>query len=56
MFARQGEPCDGVDDDAKCDSEPGVGDGVCDACAITAGATTENEMFVVIPTYITPVE
>lgn len=32
-------------DDAACDSSPGAGDGVCDACAITGGVTTENEMF-----------
>src|SRR5690606_30137744 len=43
---RVGEPCAGVDDDASCDSSPGAGDGWCDACPITAGVTTENEMFV----------
>ncbi len=32
-------------DDAACDSSPGAGDGFCDACAITGGITTENEMF-----------
>ncbi len=32
-------------DDAKCDSSPGAGDGFCDACRITGGVTTENEMF-----------
>jgi hypothetical protein len=31
-------------DDAKCDSTPGAGDGICDACSITGGVTTENEM------------
>lgn len=41
---------DGIDDnragdDAACDSSPGAGDGVCDACPITGGVTTENEMF-----------
>ncbi len=40
-----GAPCDGVDDDAACDSSPGAGDGWCDACAITGGESTENEMF-----------
>ena len=46
-----GAPCNGADDDAACDSTPGAGDGVCDACPITAGVTTENEMFIVIPYY-----
>ncbi len=32
-------------DDAACDSSPGAGDGWCDACRITGGITTENEMF-----------
>jgi hypothetical protein len=32
--------------DADCDSSPGAGDGFCDACPITNGTTTENEMFV----------
>lgn len=37
--------CDGFGDDAACDSSPGAGDGWCDACAITGGESTENEMF-----------
>jgi hypothetical protein len=41
-----GEPCDGEDDDAACDTSPGAGDGFCDACNITFGESTENEMFV----------
>jgi hypothetical protein len=53
---RVGAPCAGVGDDATCDSSPGSGDGFCDACAITAGVTTENEMFLIIPTYVVPVE
>ncbi|MEW6272312.1 MAG: hypothetical protein AB1689_23770 [Thermodesulfobacteriota bacterium] len=53
---RVGAPCWGVADDAACDSSPGAGDGLCDACPITAGVTTENEMFIVIPTYVVPVE
>lgn len=31
--------------DAACDTSPGAGDGVCDACQIMGGVTTENEMF-----------
>ena len=47
-------PCRGTGDNASCDSAAGAGDGLCDACPITAGVTTENEMFIVIPTYIRP--
>ena len=39
-------------DDAACDSSAGAGDGWCDACAITAGQTTENEMFVLSPSIV----
>ena len=40
--------------DADCDSTPGAGDGSCDACTITGGQTTENEMFVLMPWLIQP--
>ncbi|MET0342793.1 MAG: hypothetical protein ABW252_17430 [Polyangiales bacterium] len=40
--------------DRDCDSTPGRGDGACDACAIVAGQTTENEMFVLMPYYVQP--
>jgi hypothetical protein len=43
---RLGAECGGVDDHATCDSHPGAGDGLCDACPITAGVTTQDEMFV----------
>src|SRR5262249_47027937 len=43
---RVGAACAGAGDNATCDSTAGAGDGQCDACAITAGVTTENEMFV----------
>lgn len=46
-----GEVCDGADDDAACDSSPGAGDGVCDACPITGGETTETEMFILLGGY-----
>jgi len=46
-----GEPCRGIDDDASCDSSPGAGDGWCDACAITGGESTENEMFLPLGSY-----
>lgn len=47
-----GEPCAGSEDNAACDSSDGAGDGVCDACEITAGQTTENEMFVLSPSIV----
>jgi hypothetical protein len=40
--------------DADCESEAGAGDGSCDACPITAGVTTENEMFVLMAWYAEP--
>ncbi len=41
-----GATCDGPDDHAACDSVPGAGDGLCDACPITLGVSTVDEMFV----------
>ncbi|MEW6269902.1 MAG: hypothetical protein AB1689_11470 [Thermodesulfobacteriota bacterium] len=46
-----GAPCDGVGDDAACDSSAGAGDGSCDACRITGGESTENEMFILLGQY-----
>lgn len=43
---RIAEPCDGPDDHATCDTSAGAGDGLCDACAITAGTTSDDEMFI----------
>lgn len=40
--------------DRDCDSAPGMNDGSCDACPLTAGTTTENEMFVMMPWYVLP--
>jgi len=45
---RIGAPCAGASDHATCDTEPGSGDGLCDACAITGGTTTDDEMFVLL--------
>jgi hypothetical protein len=53
---RVGASCRGASDDVACDSAPGAGDGACDACPITAGATTENEMFVLTGSYALPPE
>ena len=38
------QPCDG--DNAVCDSAAGAGDGVCDACPLTGGFRTKDEMFI----------
>ena len=46
-----GAPCHGTGDDRACDSAPGANDGSCDACAITGGESTENEMFILIGSY-----
>ena len=46
-----GAACSGDQDDASCDSTPGAGDGHCDACAITGGESTENEMFILLGQY-----
>jgi hypothetical protein len=41
-----GKVTDACSTDADCDTTPGAGDGWCDACPITGGESTENEMFV----------
>lgn len=46
-----GAACQGGSDSAACDSAAGAGDGWCDACPINAGQTTEDEMFVLSPSY-----
>lgn len=43
-----GEACS---EDRDCDSTPGAGDGLCDACPIVGGITTENEMFILLGQY-----
>jgi hypothetical protein len=34
-----------------CDSSPGVGDGICDACPLQGGLTTDDEMFILLGAY-----
>jgi len=51
VSGRIGEACEGVGDDVACDSAPGAGDGYCDACPITGGESTENEMFLILGSY-----
>jgi hypothetical protein len=36
---------------AVCDSSPGSGDGVCDACPLLGGVTTDDEMFILLGSY-----
>jgi hypothetical protein len=46
-----GAACSGNTDaarDTSCDSSPGTGDGVCDACPLRGGVTTEDEMFIMM--------
>ncbi|HVM95804.1 MAG TPA: hypothetical protein VMT89_05415, partial [Candidatus Acidoferrales bacterium] len=39
---------------ASCDSSPGAGDGICDACPLQGGETTEDEMCILIGSYYVP--
>jgi hypothetical protein len=52
VSGRVGAPCGGVGDDRVCDSSAGANDGFCDACAITSGVSTEDEMFLLFGSYI----
>jgi hypothetical protein len=48
---RVGQACSGGTEglrNASCDSTPGAGDGVCDACTLRGGFTTEDEMFILM--------
>jgi hypothetical protein len=50
-----GDPCAGgsrVERDRSCDSAPGRGDGFCDACRVTFGVTTDDEMFVLVASQV----
>ncbi|MDG2305558.1 MAG: hypothetical protein P8R42_13125 [Candidatus Binatia bacterium] len=51
-----GEPCTGPNDHATCDTSPGAGDGLCDACPITSGLTSDDEMFIIIGSTLEVVE
>ena len=46
---KKGQLCGG--DNSVCDSSPGLGDGVCDACPVHGGVTTEDEMFILLGMY-----
>jgi hypothetical protein len=45
----RGKLCGG--DDRACDSKPGANDGVCDACPLKGGTTTDDEMFALLGWY-----
>jgi hypothetical protein len=46
---RRGQPCGG--DHAACDSTPGAGDGLCDACPVRGWVTADDEMFALLGSY-----
>jgi hypothetical protein len=53
---KKGEECRGDapvwdGDPSVCDSSPGAGDGICDACPLLGGLTTDDEMFILIGSY-----
>jgi hypothetical protein len=54
ISGKVGAACKGENDNATCDSKPGAADGSCDACPITGGPTSEDEMFVIMPWYVLP--
>jgi hypothetical protein len=48
------QPCSGIGQAARnqsCDSSPGAGDGRCDACTLTGGVSTEDEMFILLGSF-----
>ena len=52
-----GAPCKGATQkklDESCDSSTGAGDGMCDACLLLGGVTTEDEMFLLLGQFYVP--
>lgn len=45
----RGRPCSS---DRHCDTAPGTADGLCDACPVGFGVTTDDEMFVLTGSYV----
>lgn len=43
---------DGCSADAQCDTHAGAGDGFCDACSVGFNITTDDEMFVLVGSYV----
>ncbi len=52
---RVGEPCSNGNH-SECDTSPGDGDGMCDACSAGWGLTTDDEMFILAGSYVVPPE
>jgi hypothetical protein len=51
------EPCAAGGEEARnasCDLTAGAGDGLCDACPLLGGVTTEDEMFLIMGAYFVP--
>jgi hypothetical protein len=46
-----GAACNGANDNHTCDSAPGANNGLCDACNLTGGESTQNEMFILQGSY-----
>jgi hypothetical protein len=49
-----GAACSGATGEARhrsCDTSDGAGDGLCDACTLNGGVTTEDEMFLLLGSY-----
>lgn len=52
-----GASCSGRNNEQRnrsCDSEPGRADGLCDACPLRGGVTSDDEMFVLLGLYYVP--
>jgi len=53
--AKRGQLCSGEPDpDRFCDSSLGAFDGLCDACPLRGGFTTEDEMFILLGNFFVP--
>lgn len=54
---KTGQPCSGrgeANRDRSCDTVAGANDGACDACPLSGGVTTEDEMFILLGRYYVP--
>ncbi|HYD46746.1 MAG TPA: hypothetical protein VEB21_00270 [Terriglobales bacterium] len=54
---KRGESCTGrtqANRDRSCDSSEGAADGICDACPLEGGVTTEDEMFILLGRFYVP--
>jgi hypothetical protein len=57
VAGRVGEPCSAGSEqerNASCDMPEGAGNGLCDACPLLGGVTTEDEMFLIMGAYFVP--